>query len=177
MPEPCTEKQVRGFLGMLNYIARFISQLTPTCEPIFKLLRKTRRSCGIAISKRPSKNQTEPRESPGAHATCNRKTSFPIHDCVRRVYGVRVGSARWLREEGTSHLLFKQEVYRSWDELLNVEKDVLRLGMAVISGLCLPKLEQDGYSLANSDRMDWDSWGFVCQSLLIMLKRSKMTNT
>ena len=28
MPEPCIEKQVRGFLGHLNYIARFISQLT-----------------------------------------------------------------------------------------------------------------------------------------------------
>ena len=40
MPHPCTEKQVRGFLGRLNYIARFISQLTATCEPIFKLLRK-----------------------------------------------------------------------------------------------------------------------------------------
>jgi len=40
MPHPCTEKQVRGFLGILNYIARFISQLTATCEPIFKLLRK-----------------------------------------------------------------------------------------------------------------------------------------
>ena len=26
MPEPYTEKQVRGFLGRLNYIARFISQ-------------------------------------------------------------------------------------------------------------------------------------------------------
>ena len=40
MPEPRTEKQVRGFLGMLNYIARFISQLTPTCDHILKLLRK-----------------------------------------------------------------------------------------------------------------------------------------
>ena len=40
MPAPSTEKQVRGFLGRLNYIARFISQLTATCEPIFKLLRK-----------------------------------------------------------------------------------------------------------------------------------------
>ena len=40
MPEPRTEKQVRGFLGRLNYIARFISQLTTTCEPLFKLLRK-----------------------------------------------------------------------------------------------------------------------------------------
>ena len=40
MPEPRTEKQVRGFLGRLNYIARFISQLTATCEPVFKLLCK-----------------------------------------------------------------------------------------------------------------------------------------
>nr|XP_027191080.1 uncharacterized protein LOC101494924 [Cicer arietinum] len=40
MPAPRTEKEVRGFLGRLNYIARFISHLTATCEPIFKLLRK-----------------------------------------------------------------------------------------------------------------------------------------
>ena len=40
MSEPRTEKQVRGFLGRLNYIVRFISQLTATCEPLFKLLRK-----------------------------------------------------------------------------------------------------------------------------------------
>ena len=40
MSHPCAEKEVRGFLGRLNYIARFISQLTFTCEPIFKLLHK-----------------------------------------------------------------------------------------------------------------------------------------
>ena len=40
MPVPKTEKEIRGFLGRLNYIARFISNLTHTCEPIFKLLRK-----------------------------------------------------------------------------------------------------------------------------------------
>ena len=40
MPAPRTEKEVRGFLGHLNYIARFISHLTATCEPIFKLLKK-----------------------------------------------------------------------------------------------------------------------------------------
>jgi hypothetical protein len=34
------EKEVRGFLGRLNYIAWFIAQLTTTCEPIFRLLRK-----------------------------------------------------------------------------------------------------------------------------------------
>ena len=40
MPKPRIEKQVWGFLGRLNYIARFISQLTATCEPLFKLLHK-----------------------------------------------------------------------------------------------------------------------------------------
>ena len=40
MPAPRTEKEVRGFLGRLNYIARFISHLTATCEPLFKLLKK-----------------------------------------------------------------------------------------------------------------------------------------
>src|SRR3954468_20211601 len=39
MPAPRNEKEVRGFLGRLNYIARFISHLTATCEPIFKLLK------------------------------------------------------------------------------------------------------------------------------------------
>ena len=40
MPTPNTEKKVRGFSGRLNYIARFIAQLTTICEPIFRLLRK-----------------------------------------------------------------------------------------------------------------------------------------
>ena len=35
MPPPKTEKDVIRFLGRLNYIARFISQLTMTCDPIF----------------------------------------------------------------------------------------------------------------------------------------------
>ncbi|XP_038996868.1 uncharacterized protein LOC120121584, partial [Hibiscus syriacus] len=40
LPPPMTQKEVRGFLGRLNYIARFISQLTEKCDPIFRLLRK-----------------------------------------------------------------------------------------------------------------------------------------
>ena len=40
MPAPRTEKEVRGFMGRLQYISRFISKLTTVCEPIFKLLRK-----------------------------------------------------------------------------------------------------------------------------------------
>ena len=33
-------KEVRGFLGKIQYISRFITKLTYVCEPIFKLLRK-----------------------------------------------------------------------------------------------------------------------------------------
>ena len=39
-PPPISEKEIRGFLGQLQYISRFIAKLTSTCDPIFKLLRK-----------------------------------------------------------------------------------------------------------------------------------------
>ena len=41
---PRTEKEVRGFLGRLQYISRFIARLTNICEPIFRLLRKSQRT-------------------------------------------------------------------------------------------------------------------------------------
>ncbi|XP_070005152.1 uncharacterized protein [Nicotiana sylvestris] len=40
LPPPKNKKEVMSLLGRLNYISRFISQLTTTCEPIFKLLKK-----------------------------------------------------------------------------------------------------------------------------------------
>ena len=40
MLPPRSEKEIRGFLDRLQYISRFITKLTSTCEPIFKLLRK-----------------------------------------------------------------------------------------------------------------------------------------
>ena len=40
MPTPKTEKEIRRFLGRLQYISRFIARLTNICEPIFHLLRK-----------------------------------------------------------------------------------------------------------------------------------------
>ena len=40
MVAPRTVKEVRGFLGKIQYISRFIAKLTSVCEPIFKLLRK-----------------------------------------------------------------------------------------------------------------------------------------
>lgn len=40
MSAPHTKKEVHSFLGHIQYISRFIVQLIPICEPIFKLLRK-----------------------------------------------------------------------------------------------------------------------------------------
>ena len=40
LPPSRTQKKVRSFTGRLNYIARFISQMTTKCDPIFKMLRK-----------------------------------------------------------------------------------------------------------------------------------------
>ena len=40
MPTPRTEREIRGFLGRLQYISLFIAKLTGICEPIFHLLRK-----------------------------------------------------------------------------------------------------------------------------------------
>ena len=41
MLAPRIEREVRGFLGRLQYISRFIARLTDICEPIFQLLRKS----------------------------------------------------------------------------------------------------------------------------------------
>ena len=40
MPVPKPKKEIRGFLGKLQFINRFIIKLTAVCEPIFKLLKK-----------------------------------------------------------------------------------------------------------------------------------------
>jgi len=40
MPVPKTERELRSFFGLLDYIAQFISQLTVTFELIFRLLKK-----------------------------------------------------------------------------------------------------------------------------------------
>ncbi|PKI77170.1 hypothetical protein CRG98_002452 [Punica granatum] len=40
LPPPSTVREVQGFLGRLNYIARFIANLTDKCRPLFRLLHK-----------------------------------------------------------------------------------------------------------------------------------------
>ncbi|XP_074292148.1 uncharacterized protein LOC141619004 [Silene latifolia] len=39
IPHPETEKEIRGFLGRVQYISRFVAKLTIICEPIFKKLK------------------------------------------------------------------------------------------------------------------------------------------
>ncbi|WJZ87890.1 hypothetical protein VitviT2T_007238 [Vitis vinifera] len=56
MPVPRTEKEIRGFLGRLQYISCFIARLTDICEPIFCFLRKNQPmvwndDCQIAFEK------------------------------------------------------------------------------------------------------------------------------
>ena len=53
---PELKKNVRSFMGRLNYIAQFISQMTAKCDPIFKMLRKHNsdkwdEECQIAFDK------------------------------------------------------------------------------------------------------------------------------
>ncbi|PKI72718.1 hypothetical protein CRG98_006876 [Punica granatum] len=40
LPPPSSVREVRGFLGRLNCIARFNANLTDKCQPLFRLLRK-----------------------------------------------------------------------------------------------------------------------------------------
>jgi len=91
MPHPCTKREVRGFLGRLNYIARFISQLTFTCEPIFKLLRKNHtvewnEDCQEAFDKIKQYLQ----EPPPAGSW---EASYYVFDSFRWINGMCLGSA------------------------------------------------------------------------------------
>ena len=56
LPPSQTHKEVRSFMGRLNYIARFISQMTAKCDPIFKILWKNNsgewdEECQVAFDK------------------------------------------------------------------------------------------------------------------------------
>ena len=50
MPALRTEKEIRGFLGRLQYISRFIARLTDICKPIFRLLGRTSLRFGMMIA-------------------------------------------------------------------------------------------------------------------------------
>ncbi|RVW35734.1 hypothetical protein CK203_093618 [Vitis vinifera] len=52
MPTPRTEREIRGFLGRLQYTSLFIARLTNICEPIFHLLRKNNLQFGMMLPMR-----------------------------------------------------------------------------------------------------------------------------
>ena len=54
MPETCTEKQVRDFFGHLNYITKFISQLTATCKPLLNYCTRANPFAGTTTVERHS---------------------------------------------------------------------------------------------------------------------------
>ena len=92
MPKTRTERQVRGFLGCLNYIARFISQLTTICEQLFKLLRKTNLSAGTRIVKRRLEGSKVCHKPSYAYAASTRKASHLVYDDYGRVDGMYAGA-------------------------------------------------------------------------------------
>ena len=49
MHVPRTENEIKGFLGRLQYISRFIAKLTNICEPIFCLLRKNQTTVRLLL--------------------------------------------------------------------------------------------------------------------------------
>ena len=90
MPAPRTEKEIRGFLGRLQYISHFIARLIDICEPIFCLLRKNQptvwnNDCQCAFKKikecllsPPSFSASHTKEAP-ASIFINFRHSFRMH--------------------------------------------------------------------------------------------------
>ena len=58
-----SEKEIKGFLGQLQYISRFIAKLTSTCDPIFKLLRKNEPHTWIDSRNTTSKQKEKKKKS------------------------------------------------------------------------------------------------------------------
>ena len=52
MKPPKTEKEIREFLGRIQYKSKFIAQLTMTCEPLSNCSRKKFPWCGMNNAKK-----------------------------------------------------------------------------------------------------------------------------
>ena len=86
MPVPQTEKEVWGFLGRLNYIAQFISQLMATCEPI--AMQKLNSKVEWVLLKSLLENQTLFAKPSYASTPNKGQTPHYVYDCARRVHGM-----------------------------------------------------------------------------------------
>ena len=98
---------------MLNYIARFISQLTPTCEPIFKLLCKNQAVLWNSDYQEAfEKIKQSLANPPMLMPPVTRRPFFLYMTVLDESMGCMLGQHDDSGKKGTSHLLFKQEVYR-----------------------------------------------------------------
>ena len=113
LPPPCTQKEVRGFFGRLNYISRFISQMTAKCDPIFKLLKKHDSGewtgeCQIAFDKVKDYLSTLPILVP----PISEKPLILYLTIHEKSIGCVLGQHDETGKERACHLLFEQEVHR-----------------------------------------------------------------
>uniref|UniRef100_A0A2N9HVA1 Uncharacterized protein n=1 Tax=Fagus sylvatica TaxID=28930 RepID=A0A2N9HVA1_FAGSY len=119
MPAPKTEKEIRSFLGRINYVARFIAQLTATCEPLFKLLRKDVKIKWTEDCQRAFDKIKEYLLNPPILVPPTPGRPLILYLTVQETsMGCMLGTTRRNWKEGASNLLSQQEVYGAGDPLL-----------------------------------------------------------
>jgi hypothetical protein len=91
----------------LNYIARFISQLTVTCEQIFDYSGRRILECGMKIAKKLLINQAVFAKTTIIGTTRARKTSHLVFNCDRIGHGLCAWTTGRVGKKRASHLLFK----------------------------------------------------------------------
>ena len=134
-PTPQTEKQIHSFLGKVNYIARFIVQLTATCDPPFKLLKKDIKiewidECQAAFDK-----IKQYLLNPSILVPLTLRYPLILYLAVQETtMGFMLGQLTELNQKEMA-ILFKQEVHQLWDKLHRHWEDVLRfsVGLAQIA--------------------------------------------
>ena len=105
MPTLETEKQIHSFLGKVNYIAHFITQLTATCDLLFKLLKKDTKikwtdECQMAFDKI-------------KQYLLNPSVLVPLTlGYLGNLHGLHVRPSGWTRPERKGNLLLKQKVHQ-----------------------------------------------------------------
>ncbi|RVW39425.1 Ribonuclease HI [Vitis vinifera] len=116
MHAPKTKKEIRSFLGRLQYINRFIARLTDICEPIFRLLRKNQPTvwnddCQFAFEKIKEYLLSPPVLVPPTHRT----STSSIFVSFRHGLGIISWATRRLRHymtEYSVHLISRLDPLR-----------------------------------------------------------------
>ena len=108
LPPPHIQREVWGFFSRLNYISRFISQISTKCDPIFKLLKKHNswewtEECQIAFDKVKDYLSTPPILVP----SIPRKPFILYLTVHEKSMGCVLGQHDETKKKKAWHLLFK----------------------------------------------------------------------